>query len=111
MYDRQILVDYFHGKRTADDPQVKHEFAMLRKEAERAYEEMYAGKRPREQTIKEIEEDYIYNARLTADSECRMGLSDWPEERKLTLIEAARSLARGIRSVMKKEDTKLPKRN
>ncbi len=69
MYNRQILVEHFQGKRSADDPAVKREFELLRKQAEIDYDAMYAGKRPREQTVNEIEEDYIYNAQLTAKTQ------------------------------------------
>jgi len=43
MYDKQILVDHFKGKRRADDPEVQREFQRLRQQAQIDWEEMYAG--------------------------------------------------------------------
>ena len=71
MYNKQILVDHFKGKRGADDPEVQREFQLLRQQAEIDWKEMYAGKNSRA-TPENIAEDYIYNAKLTADTERKL---------------------------------------
>jgi hypothetical protein len=73
MYDRQILVDYFNGQRTLDDPKVQREFLLLKRQAELDWEKMYAGK-DRPETPETIAEDYVYNAKLTAKTERRLSL-------------------------------------
>ena len=71
MYNKQILVDHFKGKRSADDPQVQRELQLLRQQAEIDWTEMYAGKNTRA-TPENIGEDYINNAKLTADTQRTM---------------------------------------
>ena len=68
MYNKQILVDHFKGKRSADDPKVQREFQLLRQQAEIDWNEMYAGKNT-QATPENIAEDYIYNAKLTANTQ------------------------------------------
>lgn len=68
LYNKQILVDHFKGKRSADDPKVQREFQLLRQQAEIDWKEMYAGKNT-QATPKNIAEDYINNAKLTADTQ------------------------------------------
>lgn len=66
MYNKQILVDHFKGKSSANDPKVQREFQLLRQQAEIDWNEMYAGKNS-QATPKNIAEDYINNAKTTAD--------------------------------------------
>lgn len=68
MYDRQILVDHFNGKRSANDPEVQREFRLLKQKAEIDWREMYAGE-DTPVTAESIAEDYINNARRTAKSQ------------------------------------------
>jgi len=68
MYNRQILVDHFNGKRGANDPELQREFLLLKKQAEIDWKEMYSGKNT-SVTVESIEEDYIYNAQLTAKTQ------------------------------------------
>ena len=76
MYDKQILVDHFNGKRPPDDPEVKREFRLLREQAEIDWKAMYAGKETRT-TVESIEQDYIYNAWLTAKTQRTMKRIKW----------------------------------
>jgi hypothetical protein len=76
MYDKQILVDHFKGKRSADDPEVQREFQRLRQQAQIDWEEMYAGKN-RPETPENMAEDYIYNAKLTADTQRKLAKIKW----------------------------------
>src|SRR5262249_50677140 len=64
MYDKQILVDYFKGKR-GRDAEVQRQFELLRRQAEIDCRELrkLGDKRI---TPESIEEDYIYNVQLTA---------------------------------------------
>jgi len=71
MYDKQILVDHFNGKRAADDPEVQKQFRLLRQQAELDWKEMYAGKNT-SFTPENIAEDYIYNAQLTAKTQGKL---------------------------------------
>jgi hypothetical protein len=71
MYDRQILVDYYNGKRSADDPEVKTEFRLLKQQAEIDWKDMYAAKNT-SVTAESIEEDYIYNDQLTAKTQRKL---------------------------------------
>jgi hypothetical protein len=67
MYDRQILADYFKGKR-GKDAEVQRQFGLLRRQAEidcRDLREL-GDKRV---TPESIEEDYIYNAQLNAKTQ------------------------------------------
>jgi hypothetical protein len=66
MYNKQVLVDHFKGKRSADDPEVERQFRLLRQQAEIDWNEMYAGKNTKI-TPQSIAEDYIGNAKGTAD--------------------------------------------
>ncbi len=68
MYNRQILVDYFKGKRTINDGEVRRELRSLKWQAKIDWRQMYAGKGTPE-TPENIAEDYIYNAQLTARTE------------------------------------------
>lgn len=88
MYDKQILVDHFNGKRPPDDPEVKREFRLLKEQAEIDWKAMYAGKDKRidtRTTVESIEEDYIYNAWLTAKTQRTM--------KKIKLIATLAALA------------------
>jgi hypothetical protein len=76
MYDKQILVDHFKGKRSADDPEVQREFQRLRQQAQIDWEEMYAGKN-RPETPENMAEDYIYNAKLTAETQRKLTKIKW----------------------------------
>ena len=76
MYDKQILVDHFKGKRRADDPEVQREFQRLRQQAQIDWEEMYAGKN-RPETPGNMAEDYIYNAKLTAETQRKLAKIKW----------------------------------
>jgi hypothetical protein len=66
LYNKQILADHFKGKRSADDLKVQREFQLLRQQAENDWKEMYAGKNT-QATPENIAEDYINNAKATAD--------------------------------------------
>jgi hypothetical protein len=44
MYNRQVLVDYYNGKRRIDDPELQREFVLLKEQACIDWEAMYAGK-------------------------------------------------------------------
>jgi hypothetical protein len=66
LYNKQILADHFKGKRSADDSKVQREFQLLRQQAENDWKEMYAGKNS-QATPENIAEDYINNAKATAD--------------------------------------------
>jgi hypothetical protein len=68
LYNIQILVDHFKGKCSADDPKVQREFRLLRQQAEVDWKEMYAGKNT-QATAQNIAEDYINNAKLTANTQ------------------------------------------
>ena len=68
MYNKQVLVDHFNGKRGIDDPEVQREFLLLKQQAEIDWKEMYAGNDTRV-TAKSIADDYIYNAQLTAKTQ------------------------------------------
>lgn len=61
----------FKGKRSANDPEVQRQFQLLRKQAEIDWTEMYAGKST-QATTENIAEDYIYNAKLTADTQRKL---------------------------------------
>ncbi len=76
LYNKQILVDHFKGKRSAHDPQVQREFELLRQQAEIDWKEMYAGKNT-QATPETIAEDYIYNAKLTADTQRKLTKIKW----------------------------------
>ncbi len=76
MYDKQILVDHFNGKRPPDDPEVKREFRLLREQADIDWKAMYAGKETRT-TVESIEQDYIYNAWLTAKTQRTLKRIKW----------------------------------
>jgi hypothetical protein len=76
MYDKQILVDHFKGKRSADDPEVQREFQRLRRQAEIDWQEIYAGKNTRA-TPENMAEDYIYNAKLTAETQRKLTKIKW----------------------------------
>ena len=81
-------MDYFNGKRSADDPEVQREFRLLKEQAEIDWNAMYAGKDTRTDTrttVESIEEDYIYNAQLTAKTQRTM--------KKIKLIAAFAVLA------------------
>jgi hypothetical protein len=76
MYDRQILADYFNGKRAANYPEVQREFQLLKEAAEIDWKRMYAGKDTRT-TVESIEEDYIYNVQLIAKTQRTMKRIKW----------------------------------
>lgn len=80
MYDRQILADHFRGLRTADDPAVQREFQLLKQQAQIDWKDMY-GDRPEKRdprvTPQSIEEDYIYNARLLAETQHSFARAKW----------------------------------
>ena len=76
MYNKQILVDHFKGKRRADDPEVQREFQLLRQQAELDWKKMYAGKNT-QATPENMAEDYIYNAKLTADMQRKWTKMKW----------------------------------
>ena len=71
MYDKQILVDHFKGKRSADDPEVQRQFQLLRQQAEIDWKRMYAGGNT-QATPENIAEDYINNAKVTADTQRKL---------------------------------------
>jgi hypothetical protein len=87
LYNKQILVDHFKGKRSADDPKVQREFQLLRQQAEIDWKEMYAGKNSRA-TPENIAEDYINNAKATADTQRTM--------KKIKLIAVLAVVAVGV---------------
>jgi hypothetical protein len=68
MYNRQVLVDYYNGKRRIDDPELQREFVLLKEQARIDWEAMYAGKDTRV-TVESIVEDYIYNAKSIAETQ------------------------------------------
>jgi hypothetical protein len=68
LYNKQILVDYFKGKRSGADPEVEQQFQRLREQAEIDWKEMYAGKNSRA-TPENMAEDYIDNAKATANTQ------------------------------------------
>ena len=68
MYNRQVLVDYYNGKRRIDDPELQREFVLLKEQARIDWEAMSAGKDTRV-TVESIVEDYIYNAKLVAGTQ------------------------------------------
>ena len=89
LYNKQILVDHFKGKRSADDPKVQREFQLLRQQAEIDWKEMYAGKNT-QATSENIAEDYINNAKLTADTQrtlkrIKYALFEPPLERRIVV--------------------------
>jgi hypothetical protein len=65
VYDLQILVDYYNGRRKGSDPAVQREFQLLKQQAEIDWREMYAGKGTPE-TPENMAEDYLYHVRATA---------------------------------------------
>jgi hypothetical protein len=67
MYDKQILADYFKGKR-GKDAEVQRQFELLRKQAEIDCRELRKLGDMRV-TPESIEEDYIYNAQLIAKTQ------------------------------------------
>jgi hypothetical protein len=73
MYNKQILVDSVNGKRKVDDPEVKDELRLLKEAARMHWERLYAHKDQSNSEIKvtpeSIEEDFLYNVRLTARTE------------------------------------------
>ena len=71
LYNKEILVDHFKGKRSANDPKVQREFQLLKQQAEIDWTEMYAGKNTKA-TPEIIAEDYISNAKLTADTQRKL---------------------------------------
>lgn len=71
LYNKQILVAHFKGKFSANDPKVQREFRLLRQQAEADWREMYAGKNT-QATPEDIAEDYINNAKLTADTQRKL---------------------------------------
>jgi hypothetical protein len=76
MYNKQILADHFKGKRSADDPEVHQEFQLLRQQPEIDWREKYAGKNT-QVTPENMAEDYIYNAKLTADMQRKWTKVKW----------------------------------
>src|SRR5271166_233721 len=75
MYDRQILVDHFDGKRAADDPEVQRQFRLLKEQAQIDWNDMYADKATRidtRTTPESIEQDHIYNAQSVAKTQRTM---------------------------------------
>jgi hypothetical protein len=44
MYNRQILVEHFDGKRRLDDPELQRQFSLLREQATIDWTRMYDGK-------------------------------------------------------------------
>jgi len=76
MYNKQILVDHFKGKRSADNPEVQRQFQLLKQQAEIDWKEIYAGEDTRA-TPENMAEDYIYNAKLTADTQRKLTKVKW----------------------------------
>jgi hypothetical protein len=76
LYNLQILVDHFKGKRSAVDPEVQRQFHLLRQQAENDWKEMYAGKNT-QATPENMAEDYIHNAKLTADTQRKLTKAKW----------------------------------
>jgi hypothetical protein len=64
MYDKQVLADYFKGKR-GKDAEVQRQFELLRRQAEIDCRDLRELGDTRV-TPESIEEDYIYNAQLIA---------------------------------------------
>jgi hypothetical protein len=71
LYNLQILVDHFKGKRGADDPEVQRQFQLLRQQAEIDGKRMYAGKIT-QATPENIAEDYINIAKATVDTQRKL---------------------------------------
>jgi hypothetical protein len=65
MYNRQILVEHFDGKRRLDDPELQRQFSLLREQAAIDWTRMYDGKDDTI-TVDDIAEQYLQNARLAA---------------------------------------------
>jgi hypothetical protein len=76
LYNKQILMDHFKGKRSAPDPKVRREFQLLRQQAEIDWKEMHSGKNTKA-TPENIAEDYIHNAKLTADTQRKLRKMKW----------------------------------
>jgi hypothetical protein len=67
VYDKQILADYFKGKR-GKDAEVRRQFELLRRQAEIDCRDLRELGDMRV-TPESIEEDYIYNAQLIAKTQ------------------------------------------
>jgi hypothetical protein len=76
LYNLQILVDHFKGKRSAADPEVQRQFQLLRQQAENDWKELYAGKNTKA-TPENMAEDYIHNAKLTAETQGKLTKIKW----------------------------------
>jgi hypothetical protein len=72
MYDKQILVDYYNGKRSLDDPDVQREFVLLKKQAAIHWQELREINKDTRATVEGITEDLIYNAKLTAQTQRKL---------------------------------------
>ena len=68
MYNRQVLVDYFNGKRRLKDPELKREFLLLKQQAAIDWKATYANK-DTNVTLESIVKDYIDDAKLAAKKE------------------------------------------
>jgi len=68
MYNRQVLVDYFNGKRRLKDPELKREFLLLKEQAAIDWKATYANK-DTNVTLESIVKDYIDDAKLAAKKE------------------------------------------